>query len=81
MEHLGAGNRTEAEAWLTRTVQEHPSYPPTYYQLAKLTAQHGKLAEAVHLLETGIQQAMTAKDHLTLREMRSLLSELQEDLE
>jgi uncharacterized protein HemY len=54
-------------------------YLPTYYQLGKLYEQLGKKEEAIQVVNVGIIVARQQQDLKTLRELNSVLEELNDD--
>lgn len=59
---------------------EHPKYIATYYHFGKLLQEIGKLKEAQAIFETGIRFAQELNEAKALRELRSALQELEDEL-
>jgi DNA-binding SARP family transcriptional activator len=58
---------------------EHPTYVPTYYQLAQLYIQRGHREKALSILDLGIGAAVQMQDTQALRELRASRQELLAD--
>ena len=58
----------------------HPDYVPTYYHLAKLQAFTGDVAYALKTFKSGMIAAQKVGDHKAMRELKSALEELEEEL-
>ena len=68
----------KARHYYLELVTKHPDYLPTYYHLAELYINHNEIAAAEKTLAAGIALATRQNDHLTLRELRSLLNNLED---
>jgi Flp pilus assembly protein TadD len=61
------GREDQAEAVLTRLINEHPGFTPAYNSLAELKMRHRRTDEAVKILEKGL--AVDSKDPVLLNNL------------
>jgi tetratricopeptide (TPR) repeat protein len=80
LEYQSRGNYAEAASYFKMLLSDFPDYVPAYHMYAQVLAESGKKAEAVEVLETGIEKATTAKDNHAASEMSELRDELKEAL-
>ncbi len=71
------GNMEQAIADLEGLLTEHPEHVASYYQLAMLLADLGRIAEAIIVCKAGALQCLVSGD----RKARAELIELQNGLE
>ncbi|HNP08224.1 MAG TPA: tetratricopeptide repeat protein [Cyclobacteriaceae bacterium] len=58
-------------------VKRKPDYLPAYYQLALLLIDENRFEEAKVVLDNGIVLGRKQNDHKTIRELKTLLQELE----
>lgn len=67
----------EACEILLELLKDVPSYLPTYYQASVQLIEQNRMEEAKIVLENGILLGRQQNDHKTIRELKTLLQELE----
>lgn len=80
LEHVKASNFSEANRVFQDIISSFPSYLPTYYQHALLLVQTNDLNGAIGSLEAGIEVARASGENKTLRELESLMEDIEDEL-
>lgn len=70
----------KSESLFTSLIKSHPEYLPTYYPFAHLLAGKQERERAEMVFKSGIEQAIKANDHKTLRELKSAYQDWQDNL-
>jgi len=73
MELVKEGRMDEAMQRFDRVLQLDPAYTTAYFQKGSALLSHGRLDEAVAVLQSGIAAARKAGDHHAADEMGALL--------
>ncbi|MCB9163825.1 MAG: tetratricopeptide repeat protein [Flavobacteriales bacterium] len=79
LELKSAGSMKEAAADLTELLLDAPDHVPSYYQLALILADLGRLDEAMTTCERGAERAQAAGDRKALAEIKELLATLHDE--
>src|SRR5687768_16706260 len=77
LEYIKLNNDEKARELFEEIVKRDPGYVGTYYHLGKLLERNADEEQAIRVYEKGIEEAKKAGDDLSLRELRSVLDELQ----
>lgn len=79
MEYVDRGEISTAIAEFDRLLHQHPDYTPGYQMAAQTLANSGEATRAMNYLRLGVECAQRTGNQQALREMRSLLDDLQGD--
>jgi predicted Zn-dependent protease len=63
----------EAKNLMETIIKDHPTYLPTYYQLANLYSESDQLQKAEKILQKGIALAKEQRNSKALQELQNLL--------
>ena len=75
MEYLDFDDE-KAISMLKKIIESHPTYLPSYYQLARLFQAENQSAKAIEIYKAGINLAKSQNNHQTLKELNNALNEL-----
>jgi cytochrome c-type biogenesis protein CcmH/NrfG len=78
LEYSGGMKAAEAERLFREVIAADPAYVAAYYQLGKLLADAGKIAEAINIFETGLEAATAKKEQRTVNEFMAALEDLKD---
>ena len=76
LEHIKAGNESEARTLFETILQRDPGYVGSYYHLAKLLERTGATAEALKVYEQGMYASRQAGDTHAYNELQAAYEDL-----
>lgn len=74
-------DKTKALQMLEELATSNPEYPATYYILAEMYQEVGRMAEALATYQKGIAICQQVQDRHALSELQRAYQQLQEELE
>jgi tetratricopeptide (TPR) repeat protein len=77
MEELAVENLQSAVSCFQKCIEINPKHIPARFQMAKIEQSNGNHANAITLLNEGIELLSKTKDSKTLNEFRTLLDEIE----
>jgi tetratricopeptide (TPR) repeat protein len=77
MEEMATENLQLAIIFFQKCIEINPNHIPSRFQLAKIAQSKGDVAQAIALLNEGIELLQKSNDTKTLNEFKSLLDEIE----
>jgi predicted Zn-dependent protease len=78
LEYIKLGDDKSAREFFTQLLLVNPDYIGSYYHLGKLLIRQGETAEAILIIEMGMQKAKAAGDNHAYSELRAVLEDLED---